>query len=231
MRPPLYWDGYVKSVTSVMIGATLLSCVSTTGTKTNLTAAELEKLRSTGIVVESKHPLSVRVARDNLTNTGAVLFGLIGAAVEAGYKSSKDTGHEENISRVLSDFDPAKESAGAFREKFVAVKAFPVVEIVHTEDARILRAQGFDAVFKETIEEWGLRLCAGDDNVRVGFDVHMQLTALQKESIVWERDELFMDGPCRPLSDFQTNKDLLRAGLKAATETLAGKTANEIAFP
>ena len=193
---------YLKRVACVAITAALISCSSTTGTKTSLAPADLSKLTKAGILVESRHSLSVRIAREQMTNTGAVLFGLVGAAVEAGYKSSKDSGYEEEIGRVLGDFDPVKDSAAAFREKFLAGKVFPIVEVVQTENARGLKEQGFDAVFKETIEEWGLRLCSGEENVQVGFDIHAQLVSLQNDRTIWERDELFMEGPCRPLSDF-----------------------------
>ena len=222
---------YLKHVVCVAIAATLVSCASTTGTKTTLTSADLSKITKAGILVESKHPLSVRIAREQMTNTGAVLFGLVGAAVEAGYKSSKDSGYEKEIGRVLGDFDPVKDSAAAFREKFLAGKVFPIVEVVQTENARGLKEHGFDAVFKETIEEWGLRLCSGEENVQVGFDIHAQLVSLQNDRTIWERDELFMEGSCRPLSDFRSDRELLRSSLKRATETLAGRIANEIAFP
>ena len=222
---------YLKRVACVAIAAALISCASTTGTKTTLTSADLSKITKTGILVESKHPLSVRIAREQMTNTGAILFGLVGAAVEAGYKSSKDSGYEGEIGRVLGDFDPVKDSAAAFREKFLAGKVFPIVEVVQTENARGLKEQGFDAVFKETIEEWGLRLCSGEENVQVGFDIHAQLVSFQNDRTIWERDELFIEGPCRPLSDFRSDRELLRSSLKRATETLAGRIANEISFP
>jgi len=166
-----------------------------------------------------------------MTNTGAILFGLVGAAVEAGYKSSKDSGYEGEIGRVLGDFDPVKDSAAAFREKFLAGKVFPIAEVVQTENARGLKEQGFDAMFKETIEEWGLRLCSGEENVQVGFDIHAQLVSLQNDKTIWERDELYMEGACRPLSDFRSDRELLRTSLRRATDTLAGRIVNEIAFP
>jgi len=166
-----------------------------------------------------------------LTNTGAILFGLIGAGIEAGYRASKDTDYEKEINHLLGDFDPVKDSAAAFHQKFSAGKVFPTVEIVQTESARVLNEQGFDSVFKETIEEWGLRLCSGEENVQVGFDINAQLVLLQNNTKVWERDELFMEGPCRPLSDFRADKELLRASLKRATDSLAGRIVNDIAFP
>jgi hypothetical protein len=215
---------------AIMLGTLMLSCVSTTGTKTSMTTGELATMQKAAVVVETEYPLSVRIARDKMTNTGTIFFGLAGAAVESGYKSSKDADYGDAVGRAL-DFDPTKEHSNAFRDALREVHAFPVVEIAPTEDRQALRTQGFDAVFKETIEEWGLRLCLGEDNVRIVFDVHMQLWSLQKDSIIWERDELFIDGPCRPLQEFQADRGLLKAGLRSATQTLARKTANEIAFP
>jgi hypothetical protein len=222
---------HLRNVVCIAIAATLLSCSTTTGIKTSLAPSELSKLRKAGILVESGTPFSVRVARDKLTNTGAVLFGLIGVGIEAGYKASKDTDYEKEINHLLGDFDPVKDSATALHQKFSAGKVFPTVEVVQTDNARVLKEQGFDSVFKETIEEWGLRLCSGEENVQVGFDIHAQLVSLQNNTKVWERDALFMEGPCRPLSDFRADKELLRASLTRATESLAGRIVNDIAFP
>ena len=230
-RPASCLASSLNGFLRISVALTLLSCSSTTGTKTTLTSAELLKIRKAGILVESEHPISARVARERMTNTGAALFGLVGAAIEAGIKSSKDSTHEENIGRLLGDFDLSKETARALHNKFTSAKLFSTVEIVQTKDADALKARGFDAMFKETIEEWGLRLCSGEDNVRVGFDVHAQLVSLQRDVTLWERDELFMEGPCRPLSDFQSDPELLSASLRRATDTLAGRIANEIAFP
>lgn len=222
---------HLRNVVYVVIVASLLSCSATTGTKTSLAPSELSKFRKAGILVESETPFSVRVARDKMTNTGAVLFGLIGAGVEAAYKASKDTGYEEEIHHLLGDFDSRKDSTTALQQSFIAGKVFQTVEIVQTDDARALKEQGFDTVLKETIEEWGLRLCSGEENVQVGFDINAQLISLHNNTTVWERDELFMEGPCRPLSDFRTDKELLRTSLKRAVESLAGKIVNNIAFP
>ena len=222
---------HVRNVVCIAIAATILSCSATTGTKTSLAPSELSNHRKAGILVESGTPFSVRVARDKLTNTGAVLFGLIGAGIEAGYKASKDADYAKEINHLLGDFDPIKDSATALHQKLSAGKVFPVVEIVPTDNARVLKEQGFDSVFKETIEEWGLRLCSGEENVQVGFDINAQLISLQNNTKVWERDALFMEGPCRPLSDFRADKELLRTSLKQATESLAGRIVNDIAFP
>jgi hypothetical protein len=222
---------HLSNAACIVIAATLLSCSTTTGTKTSLAPSELSKFRKAGILIEAETPFSVRVARDQMTNTGAVLFGLIGAGIEAAYNASKDTDYEEELHPLLGDFDPRKDSAMALHQSFIAGKVFQTVEIVRTDDARALTEQGFDTVLKETIEEWGLRLCAGEEDVQVGLDINAQLVSLHNNTTVWERDELFMEGPCRPLSDFRTDKELLRTSLKRAVESLAGKIVNDIAFP
>lgn len=233
MKPPAQPASIriLRNVICIAIVTTLLSCSTTTGTKTSLAPSELSKFKKAGILIESETPFSVRVARDQMTNTGAVLFGLIGAGVEAAYKASKDSGYEEEIHHLLGDFDPRKDSAVALQQSFIAGKVFQTVEIVQADDARALKEQGFDTVLKETIEEWGLRLCSGEENVQVGLDINAQLVSLHNNTTVWERDELFMEGPCRPLSDFRTDKELLRTSLKRAVESLAGKIVNNIAFP
>ena len=67
--------------------------------------------------------------------------------------------------------------------------------------------------------------------MRVELDVHMRLMTLPEGAVKWERDELMIDGVCRPISEFQADPELLRTSLKSALNTLAGRTVNEIAFP
>lgn len=214
-----------------IVGALLTGCVATTGTKATMSGTDLAQIKKAGVFVESPHQISVRVARDNMTNTGAVLFGLVGAAVEAGYKSSKDSGHADSLLSAVRNFDPAHESAVALRDRFAAAHVFQMVEIVASDNRRAAESAGFDALFQQTIEEWGLRLCGGEDHVRVELDVHMRLVTLPAGAVKWERDELMIDGICRPISEFQADPEVLRSSLKSAIETLAGRTVNEIAFP
>lgn len=214
-----------------IVGALLTGCVATTGTKATMTGSDLAQIKKVGVFVASPHQISVRAARDKMTNTGAALFGLVGAAVEAGYKSSKDSGHADTLLSAVRNFDPAHESAVSLRDRFAAAHVFQTVEIAASDNRRAAESAGFDALFQQTIEEWGLRLCGGEDRVRVELDVHMRLVTLPAGTVKWERDELMIDGICRPISEFQADPEVLRSSVKSAIETLAGRTVNEIAFP
>lgn len=230
-RANCFWSFTLRTPFLFIVGALLTGCVATTGTKATMSGTDLAQVKKAGVFVESPHPISVRVARDNMTNTGAALFGLVGAAVEAGYKSSKDSGHAENLLSAVRNFDPAHESAVSLRDRFAAAHVFQAVEIVPSDNRRAAESAGFDALFQQTIEEWGLRLCGGEDRVRVELDVHSRLVTLPAGTVKWERDELMMDGACRPISEFQADPEVLRSSVKSAIETLAGRTVNEIAFP
>ncbi len=226
-----FWLFTLRTPFLFIVGSVLTGCVATTGTKATMTGTDLGQIKKAGVFVESPHPISVRVSRDNMTNTGAALFGLVGAAVEAGYKSSQDSGHADTLLTAVGKFDPAHESAVALRDRFAAAHVFPTVAIVASDNRREAESVGFDALFQQTIEEWGLRLCGGEDRVRVELDVHSRLVTLPEGTVKWERDELMIDGACRPISEFQADPELLRSSLKSAIETLAGRTVNEIAFP
>ncbi len=230
-RSNCFWLFTLRTPFLFIVCAPLTGCVATTGTNATMSGTDLAQGKNAGVFVESPHPISVRVARDNMTNTGAVLFGLVGAAVEAGYKSSKDSGHADSLLSAVRNFDPAHESAVALRDRFAAAQVFQTVEIVASDNRRAAESAGFDALFQQTIEEWGLRLWGGEDRVRVELDVHMRRGTLPEGAVKWERDELMIDGICRPISEFQADPELLRSSVKSALETLAGRTVNEIAFP
>lgn len=161
-RSNCFWLFTLRTPFLFIVGALLTGCVATTGTKVTMTGTDLARIKKAGIFVESPHPITVRVARDNMTNTGAALFGLVGAAVEAGYKSSKDSGHADSLLSAVRNFDPAHESAVALRDRFAAAHVFQTVEIVASGNRRAAESAGFDALFQQTIEEWGLRLCGGE---------------------------------------------------------------------
>lgn len=230
-RANCFWLLTLRTPFLFIIGALLTSCVATTGTKATMSGTDLAQIKKVGVFVASPHQISVRAARDKMTNTGAALFGLVGAAVEAGYKSSKDSGHADTLLSAVRNFDPAHESAVALRDRFAAAHVFQTVEIAASDNRRAAESAGFDALFQQTIEEWGLRLCGAEDRVRVELDVHSRLVTLPEGAVRWERDELMMDGACRPISEFQADPEVLRSSVKSAIETLAGRTVNEIAFP
>jgi hypothetical protein len=228
---------YLTRIACVAIVGTLLSCATTPRTTSSLTPELLSQIRKTAILVESTHSISVRVAREQVRKPSFWEFFAFGNAAGLFYQGNymvaarADSTYEEELGRVLGNFDLENESAIALHHEFSAGNVFPIVEIVQTGDINRLMRQGFDVVFKLKIREWGLGFCSGVENGQVQLDIIARLVTLKDDLTVWEHNELFKYHLCRPVSDFAISGEMLRADLKQATETLAGKLANEIAFP
>lgn len=214
----------------LFIGLVLFSCTPTTGTRIPLSQAGLAKIKRISILVKDEGSFSVRVSREKMTGTGAILFGLVGAGVEAGARSSADQRREKEFKPIISHFDPKKLMEERLHHYMQLTKVFTTID----EDPNVLGGKKLDGFLEVTLREWGLRLCAGSGQskrVQVGLDVHGKMLSLEDRSTVWERNELYLDGECYSLEDFRYREGLLESVLTRAIDNLSGKIVNEICFP
>jgi hypothetical protein len=156
--------------------------------------------------------------------------GLIGTGAEAAQRRSTDQGIEEQFKAVVGNYDPQKELAEKLRYHLQSAKLFTEVLVVEPQDDSLAKGTGSGGLLKATLREWGLRRCVGpQENVQVGLNVKGELL-LEGGSAIWERDELYLDGTCRPWRDFLSDA-LLKDALARAIDNLAGKITNELLFP
>jgi len=211
----------------------LYSCMATTGTTTSLSQTKLQEIKELGIVTTTNEEFSVRLSRHEKTNIGGALFGLVGAMVEAGTRSYADGKRETELSRYLDNYDVAKVLSERLYTHMESAKAFNVVKDVNTEVSKDLKGMGIDSALKVTVNEWGLRLCpdALAEQVQAIYNIHGKLLRLDDESVVWEHNELYLDGECRPFADFRSTQGLLQTVLSRAADSVAARIANDILFP
>ena len=110
---------------------------------------------------------------------------------------------------------------------------FERVDPTGTEDRKELQKEGFDGVLKVTLKQWGLRICypgPTSQNVQLGFNLHEKLL-LQDGTVIWEREELYLDSDCRHWEEFQATPKLLEQVLTRSTDDLGGRIVNEVRFP
>lgn len=216
------------------------SCTPTTGTRIALSQTNLTKLKAIGVIVKADESFSVRLSREEMTGTGAVLgsgFGIVGAlvgtAIEAGGRHSADTHLEEQFKPLLSDYDPTNQLNEKLRHYLRLAAPFKAVPITGAEDTTMLKETQPDGVLEVTLREWGLRRCVGParENVQVGLNIHGRVFLREEGATVWERDELYLDGRCHSSQDFRSKEGLLRDLLTAAIDNLSGKIVNDILFP
>ena len=90
----------------VVVGALLqVGCATTSGTKTELTAHELEQIKAleTEVLVEKK--FEVYLARGKDASTGGLLGGIFGGAIQSGMQSDADAKDTAQCQALLGDFD------------------------------------------------------------------------------------------------------------------------------
>jgi len=227
-------EHYCSWLTFLLIGFLLSSCTPTTGTRISLTQPNLAKIKKIGILVKKEESFSVRLSREEGTNVGAAVLGLVGAGIEAGVRSSADTRLEEELKPILGDYDPQKLMEEKLYQYIQATKVFNPVAGINVEDRNLQRETGLDGILEVTLKEWGLRLCLGPrpgEQVQVGFSVHGKMYVVEQGSTVWERNELYLDGKCHPLGDFRSRGSLLKDAISRSIDTLSGRIVNYIVFP
>ena len=210
----------------------LTACTPTTGTRIVLTQGELKKITSIGVAAKKDQEFSVLLSRQEGTATGAVLFGLVGAAVESAMRHSADTKIEEKFKPIVSDYDLEREFNLSLLQHLQASKFFASAVSVEAKNNPLYADEALDAVLEVTIREWGLRRCVGPGAglVQVGIAVLGRLLLVGDRRTLWERDELYLDGDCRLWHSFQS-QPALKEHLSRTVDDLAGKIINEMLYP
>ena len=211
------------------------ACTATTGTKVPAGEYQLSKATKIGIVTTKEEEFSLRMSREQMTGTGAILGGLVGAGIESGMRSSSDTKREDPLKPLLRDFDPTYVLTDKLAHRMQSASAFKEVLPLKSKDEGLSSIKGLDSVLEVTLKQWGLRLCTAPttslEQVEVALTVHGKLTMVDNGTSVWERNEVYREGRCHPLYKLQSQDGALEQALTAAIDNLAGKITNDILFP
>jgi hypothetical protein len=218
----------------VLLACVLGGCTTQTGTRIKLTEAGLSGIQTCGVFVKQQEGFSVRLERERLTGTGAVLGGLLGAGIETGIRQSHDEHLTKDLLPVLGEFAPSKLMQDKLREYLEAAQLFGTVVLLDSNDRATLKEMHCDALLEVTLTQWGLVVCnstRADDRLQAGIDVHEKLSRLTDGRPVWERNALHLDGNCYFTEQYKSKDRLLVDELTRAIDDLAARTVNEIRYP
>ena len=226
---------FAAGLPCICLALAFSACTATTGTKVPTGEYQLSKTTKIGILTTKEEEFSLRISRDQMTGTGAILGGLIGLGIESGVRSSSDTKREDELKPLLRDFDPTYVLTDKLAHRMQSASAFKKVLPLKSKDAGLSNNDRPDSLLEVTLRQWGLRLCAAPttslEQVEVALTVHGKVTIVDNGSSVWERNEVYREGRCHPLSKFQSQDGALEQALTAAIDNLAGKMTNDILFP
>lgn len=238
-----------SSVSCLALLSSLAACSPTTGTRLLADRSSLTRFSQLGVAVTKNEDFSIRIAREQEPNPGALIVGisgaagglvgaLVGTAIAAGIDSAAgqnaDSRVAEPFSRDLASYDPVGVLSEGLVTELATEKVFPAVTGLPSDSIPAAHRAGIDGMLTVNIKQWGLRLCAPSANntkVQAGLLVQSRIVVVATQDILWEREELYMDGECHDLQQLSTQKRSVRTLLSNAIGNLAGKLVNEIRFP
>jgi hypothetical protein len=207
---------------------TLPACASTLdGPQAKTTIDKLQALR---VDVQQEEDFSVKKSRGQMSPVG-LMFGLIGAGIEAAYRSASDSNLADTFAPALKTFNVKQVLEGKLQEQFVQSKRFATVSVDMNGAPSSGSSEGLLTV---EMEEWGLRPClAGqsDERMQVVVKAEGTLKSLPDKSILWSKEETHIEQDCHLLEKFRDEPGLLSSTFSRSFEGLAGKIANDILYP
>jgi hypothetical protein len=209
-------------------------CTTATGNKVVLTQENQSKIHKLGVNVKSAGEFAVRYEMEKMSNTGAVIGGLAGLAVEGGTRATLDAQMTKKLKPVVGNLDPSQLASDILVQQLRAANLFVSVEGVKGQSLAELRGQDFDGLLVIVIRKWGMDPCPDrtkETRIQSALDLNAKLFLAGKTASIWERDLIQQDGDCHTVEQFQATDGLLLKCLNRAIGDASGKIVNEIRFP
>jgi hypothetical protein len=168
--------------------------------------------------------------RAKATATGAVLFGVVGAAVSSATNHSMDREETEKLRPVLGDFSPVQPLRQAFLE---ALRSSGRIAVDLVESEAALQGTEHDAVVRLAIKDWGVRLPqrAISDDLAAFAEIETRMTRGRSADVVWDEHEVALGGRRHALSTYGHDAALLRRELTEMLERAGYRLANLLVYP
>jgi hypothetical protein len=198
---------------AVSLSIVVCSCTTQSGTRVQLDPSSLSQVKAAGVYVKTKEPFSVYMSRDRMSDTGAVIGGLLGAGIEAGVRSSEDEHIAQQVRPSLGDFDMQVALTTNLEQQLEHTGLFSAVQPIDSVSQRSAKSVRIDGILEVTVLQWGLIVCnsnTSDQRLQAGIIAHERLSAVDNNQTLWERDEVHLDGDCHFSSEYETKPDLLR---------------------
>lgn len=226
MRPRIKRPLTAPSAVSVALLLVLASC-GPVHENVKPTADAGAKVKRLAVVIPEEGEFTVYYERAKATATGAVLFGLIGAAVSSAHNQSLDNKKAEALRTGLTDVSCLGLFRDTLRKTLEDSKRFDDVRVFGKEPDSKERSQ-FDAVATFRIREWGFRLVerGPTDKVASFIDLEIRMVEPAGDKVLWDEHDTVIGKGKHLLSEFEGDPALCgrevaetaqNAGYKVAT--------------
>ena len=194
------------------------------------TISHLGGVQRAAVVVIEDGAFTVVKERARATATGAVLFGVIGAAVASAANHGMDREETDKIRPGLAGFSPAPPLRDAFVD---ALKSSGRIEVQVVDSERELQGKDHDAIIYLTIKEWGVRLPsrAISDQLAAFAEIHARMTRGRSQEVLWDEHEVSLGNGRHDLSGYRQDAAMLRGELTDMLQSAGYRLANLLIYP
>ena len=154
---------------------------------------------------------------------------------------------EESLEPDLIQFEPDELMSQKLKNYLESSNAGFTAEITTDKSTDILKSEGFDTILEVDLKYWGVVECiisiksilseeitlkqaflSRDNLVKARIRTFGRMLSIDNESIVWEREDNYIDDECYKLKDLETQPELVVDILARSIQILAENTVNEI---
>jgi hypothetical protein len=194
------------------------------------TVNHLAGVQRVAVVVVEDGAFTVVKERAKATATGAVLFGLVGAAVASAANHSMDREETDKIRPGLAGFSPAPPLRDAFMG---ALKSDGRIQVEMVESERALQGKDHDVIIQLTIKEWGVRLPsrAISDHLAAFAEIQARMTRARSQETLWDEHEVSLGNGRHDLAAYRHDAALLRSELTDMLQSAGYRLANLLIYP
>jgi len=194
-------------------------------------AGTLAKVKSVAVVVPPDGEFTVYYERAKATATGAVFFGLVGAAVSSSYNTSEDSKIADVLRPQLAGFSCQEVFRAAVARALTESKRFAEVRVLEKEPPEAEKAK-YDAIATFKFVGWGVRLVERTSGERVSsfVDIMASLRKAGAADPVWSENTTVIGKGKHALADFRESPDVTRREVAAVVEDAAYRVANTLIY-
>lgn len=176
--------------------------------------------------------MTVILDRAKATATGAVVFGLIGAAVSSAYNESADAGKAKRLAPHLAGFSSRAVLVGALRAELAQSGQGTAVRLFDRLPSPV-EAQALDVLVTVRIERWGLRLAPQTPtDLLAGFvELDVKAVRVANGQTVWSEHDVVLGQARQPFEDYERDADLLRREVWTTLENAGQRLAVKVLYP
>ncbi len=183
-------------------------------------------IKTLAVVVPKTGEFEVHYARLRQDGTSTVLFGLIGYAVEAGYRNSTDTKKKEQIREYLTQLDCSGSLAKSIQHTFR--EESEIDSTLYTSTDKI--QSDYDAQVTFQIEECGFTLAHRDTEMFVPF-VKLKVKATSRDGyVIWDDLETLTGKSRMSFDSMLASEGIAEKQLKSLLQEAGARLAYQIIY-